>query len=451
MQVSVETTSGLERKMTVEVPAEEISSAVKERMQSIGKTARIKGFRPGKIPLKVLQKRYGPQVRMEVIGDLVNSSYQEAVTQENLRPAGNPQIEPVGDMADMQDKQADVDFTYTATFEVYPEFEPRYDDSISVEKSQVDIEESDIDDMLDNLLKQRTEYEAVERKAENDDQIIIDFVGSLDGEEFDGGKAEKAPLVLGSGAMIPGFEDQLTGVTAGEEKNIDVDFPEDYHSEQLAGKTANFSIKVHEVKEAVIPEPNEELIKSFGIEDGKIESLRADIKKNMERELDQRLEAKVKQQVMDGLLEINEIDVPVALRQQEIERLREQTAQQMPEGADVNHLADELFSSEADKRVRLGLVIGEIVRRDGIRADSADVRAEVERMAATYQEPQHVIDYYYNNAELLQNVEGMVLERAVTERVMAAATVSESRATFKEIMHPEQSAEADVEEEEGKD
>jgi len=327
MQVSVETTSGLERKMTVEVPAEEISSAMKERMQSIGKTARIKGFRPGKIPLKVLQKRYGPQVRMEVIGDLVNSSY------------------------DMQDKQADVDFTYTATFEVYPEFEPRYDDSISVEKSQVDIEESDIDDMLDNLLKQRTEYEAVQRKAENDDQIIIDFVGSLDGEEFDGGKAEKAPLVLGSGAMIPGFEDQLTGVT---------------------------------VKEAVIPEPNEELIKSFGIEDGTIESLRADIQKNMERELEQRLEAKVKQQVMDGLLEINEIDVPVAL-------------------PDVNHLADELFSSEADKRVRLGLVIGEIVRRDGIRADSADVRKEVERMAATYQEPQHVIDYYYNNAELLQN------------------------------------------------
>ena len=443
MQVSVETTSGLERKMTVEVPAEEITSAVKERLQSISKTAQLKGFRPGKIPFKVIQKRYGPQVRMEVIGDLVNSSYRDAVTQENLRPAGNPQIEPVGDM---QDKQADIaDFTYTATFEVYPDFEPRYDDSISVDKSLVDIEESDIDDMLDNLLKQRTEYETVERKAEKDDQIVIDFVGRLDGEEFDGGKAEKAPLVLGSGAMIPGFEDQLMGVTGGEEKDIDVDFPADYHSEQLAGKTASFSIKVHEVKEAVIPEANEELIKSFGIEDGKIESLRADIQKNMERELAQRLEQKVKQQVMDGLLEINKVDVPAALRQQEIENLRNQTAQQMPEGADVSHLADELFSEEADKRVRLGLVIGEIVRRDEIRADSADVRKEVEKMAATYQEPQHVIDYYYNNAELLQNVEGMVLERAVTERVMAAATVSESRATFKEIMHPEQSAAADVE------
>ena len=442
MQVSVETTSGLERKMTVEVPAEEITSAVKERLQSISKTAQLKGFRPGKIPFKVIQKRYGQQVRMEVIGDLVNSSYRDAVTQENLRPAGNPQIEPVGDMPD----KADIaDFTYTATFEVYPDFEPRYDDSISVDKSLVDIEESDIDDMLDNLLKQRTEYETVERKAEKDDQIVIDFVGRLDGEEFDGGKAEKAPLVLGSGAMIPGFEDQLMGVTGGEEKDIDVDFPADYHSEQLAGKTASFSIKVHEVKEAVIPEPNEELIKSFGIEDGKIESLRADIQKNMERELAQRLEQKVKQQVMDGLLEINKVDVPAALRQQEIENLRNQTAQQMPEGADVSHLADELFSEEADKRVRLGLVIGEIVRRDEIRADSADVRKEVEKMAATYQEPQHVIDYYYNNAELLQNVEGMVLERAVTERVMAAATVSESRATFKEIMHPEQSAAADVE------
>jgi len=223
---------------------------------------------------------------MEVLGDVINSSFRDAVVQEKLRPAGNPQFEP---QSDLEDKQVDVPFIYTATFEVYPDFEPRFDQSINVQKKAVDIAESDIDDMVDNLLKQRTEYVDVDRAAVDDDQIVIDFVGTIDGEEFSGGKAEQAPLVLGSGAMIPGFEDQLKGVVADDEKVITVDFPGDYQSEELAGKSAQFSIKVHAVKEPSVPELNEELIESFGIEGGKIESLRADIKKNMERELRNRL------------------------------------------------------------------------------------------------------------------------------------------------------------------
>ncbi len=432
MQVSVETTQGLERKMTVEVPAEEITTVVSERLQSIKKTARLKGFRPGKIPLKVVEKRFGQQVRLEVLGDVINSSFRDAVMQEQLRPAGSPQFEPLGNP---EEKQTDLPFTYTATFEVYPEFEPRFDDSIKIESKQAGVEESDIDEMIDNLLQQRTDYQTVERQAGDDDQVVIDFTGSIDGEEFDGGKAEKAPLVLGSGAMIPGFEDQLQGVSGGDEKTIEVNFPDDYHASELAGKLAEFRIKVHEVKEPVTPELNEELVKSFGIEDGNVETLRADIRKNMERELQQRQEADVKQQVMEGLLSLNEIEVPGALLQDEIGRMREQMMQQMPEGSET-HLSDELFADEADKRVRLGLVVGEIVRAKEIRAEPAAVREEVETIASTYQEPQHVIDYYYGNPEMLKNVEGLVLEKAVTNSILEVATVNEVQSSFKDIMNP---------------
>ena len=433
MQVSVETVQGLERKITVEVPAENIHDAVNERLQSISKTARLKGFRPGKVPYKVVQKRFGPQVRGEVLGDLINSSFRDAVVQENLRPAGSPQIEPV---SDFESKDTSLPFTYTATFEVYPEFEPKFDDSIKVEKPVVEITESDIQDMLDNLCKQRTEYVDVDRAAANEDQVVIDFVGSVDGEEFPGGKAEGVPLVLGSDAMIPGFETQLVGVTKGEERTINITFPEQYHAEELAGKEAVFKITVHEVKQPEVPELNEELVKSFGIEDGNIDSLRADIRKNMDRELQQRLDARIKEQVMEGLLEMNDIGVPKALTQEEIGRLREQMSGQMPPDSDMSQLPDELFEKEANKRVRLGLVIGEIVRQQEIKADAAAVRQEVEAMAASYQEPQQVIDYYYGNPELLQNIEGLVLEKAVTNCVLEAATVEDKASTFKETMNP---------------
>lgn len=433
MQVSVETVQGLERKITVEVPAENIHDAVNERLQSISKTARLKGFRPGKVPYKVVQKRFGPQVRGEVLGDLINSSFRDAVVQEKLRPAGSPQIEPV---SDFESKDTSLPFTYTATFEVYPEFEPKFDDSIKVEKPVVDITDSDIQDMLDNLCKQRTEYVDVDRAAVDEDQLVIDFVGSVDGEEFPGGKAEGAPLVLGSDAMIPGFEKQLIGATKGEERTINITFPEQYHAEELAGKEAEFKITVHEVKQPEVPELNEELVKSFGIEDGNIDSLRADIRKNMDRELQQRLDARIKEQVMEGLLELNDIDVPKALTQEEIGRLREQMSGQMPSDSDMSQLPDELFEKEANKRVRLGLVIGEIVRQQDIKADAATVRQEVEAMAASYQEPQQVIDYYYGNPDLLQNIEGLVLEKAVTSCVLEAATVEDMPSTFKETMNP---------------
>jgi trigger factor len=432
MQVSVETTQGLERRMTVALPSEDIDSAVMERLQSLSKTTRINGFRPGKVPFKVVKKRYEPQVRSEVLGSMINRSYFDAVQQEKLRPAGQPDIVP----GENSEDDSEAGFSFVATFEVYPDFDPVFNDSIRVTRPLVSIEQSDIDEMLENLRKQRTEFTVVEREAQNDDQIVIDFVGRMDGEEFDGGEAEKAPLVLGSNSMIPGFESQLIGMKAGEEKTIQITFPEEYQAEHLAGKETEFDITVHEVKESTLPELTEDLIRTFGIEDGTLESLRADIRKNMERELKTRVENQVKTQVMDGLVELNPIDVPRSLVTEEIQRQREQLMQQMPADSDSSMLADELFTEQATRRVKLGLVVAEIIQRNEIKADAAAVRAQVEQMASSYQDPQQVIDYYYGNPEMLKNIEGLVLEDAVTTSVLDAATVSDEPTTFKDIMNP---------------
>ncbi|MFK8080759.1 MAG: trigger factor [Granulosicoccus sp.] len=442
MQVSVETTQGLERRMTVALPSEDIDSAVLERLQKLSKTTRMNGFRPGKVPFKVVKKRYEPQVRSEVLGSMINRSYYDAVQQENLRPAGQPNIEP-GESKGEGDSEAG--FSFVATFEVYPEFEPVFNDGIKVTRPQVTIEQSDIDEMVDNLRKQRTEYSVVERESRDGDQIVIDFLGRIDGEEFDGGKAEKAPLVLGSNQMIPGFESQLTGLSAGDEKTISVTFPENYQADHLAGKDTEFEIKVHEVKQSALPELDEELIRSFGIEDGTIESLRADILKNMERELKQRVDGQVKTQVMDGLVALNPIDVPAALVVEEIKRQKEQMVEQMPPGTEVSTLPDELFSEQATRRVQLGLVVGEIIQKHEIKADAAAVRSQVELLASSYQDPQQVIDYYYGNAEMLKNVEGLVLEEAVTAAVLGAATVTDDPKSFKDIMNPPSSEAEDSE------
>ncbi len=431
MQVSVETTQGLQRRMTIALPAEDIDSAITERLQSLSKTTKMNGFRPGKVPFNVLKKRFEPQVRSEVLGSMINKSFYDAVQQEKLRPAGQPEIAP----EDEKDEGKD-GFSYVATFEVYPEFDPVYNDTIKVEKPEVEIQESDIDEMIESLRKQRAEFKTVDRAAAEGDQIVIDFTGRIDGEEFDGGKAEKAPLELGSKAMIEGFESQLTGVSSGDQKTIQVTFPEDYQAEHLAGKEAEFDISVHEVKESSLPELNEELVKSFGIEDGTIESLRADITKNMERELKQRVDNEIKTQIMDGLVELNPIDVPSALVKEEIGRQREQLMQQMPGDADSSFLQDELFQEQSERRVRLGLVVGEIVQKANISADASAVRAQVEQLAASYQDPQQVIDYYYSNDEMLRNIEGLVLEEAVTATVLQASSVTTKTKTFQEMMNP---------------
>ena len=433
MQVTEESVNGLEHKIKIQVPSADIDSAVNKKLQSLAKEARLNGFRPGKVPMQVIRKRYGGQVRQEVLGEVINESYQNALTQENYRPAGMPSIEPVASEQDSED------FSYLATFEVYPEIELASLAGASVTKTESSVEDSDLDEMMETLREQRKIWNDVDRSAEQGDQVVMDFKGSIDGEEFAGGSATEAPLVLGSNSMIPGFEDQLMGVSKGDEKEISVNFPEDYRATELAGKEAQFQINVLAVKMSELPEVNEDFAKEFGVEEGGVEALRADIKQNMERELNQALENRDKQAVMELLLEKNDFPVPGSLVREEIERLRKQMIEQMqtPEGSEPE-LADEIFESDAQRRVKLGLLIAEVIRKNEIKPDPDKVRSTIESIASSYEDPRQVVDYYYGNQEYMQNVEGLVLEQQVTEWVMGEATIESQPVTFKEVMNPDQ-------------
>ena len=298
MQVSVEASAGLERRMRVQVPAEKIDKEVETRLQSVGRSAKIKGFRPGKVPPKVIRQRYGGQVRQEVLQEILQSSYSEAVVQEKLRPAGGPNIEP-------ESLEEGSDLTYTAIFEIYPEFELKDLNSIKIVEAEVAIESADVDRMLVNLRKQRADWQDVERKSADGDQVTLDFEGTLKGEPFEGGTAKDFPVVLGDGGMLEDFEKNLKGVSAGDEKSFKLKFPKDYHASELAGQKVEFAIKVSKVAEQQLPELDEEFIKAYGIESGDEAELRADITANMERELEAKLKAESKKQLMDGLLAAN--------------------------------------------------------------------------------------------------------------------------------------------------
>ncbi len=432
MQVTEESVNGLARTIRIQVPSADIDTAVQKKLQSLAKEVRINGFRPGKVPLKVVKKRFGGQVRQEVLGDVINESYHNAVTQENYRPAGMPSIEPVK----MEDDSEE--FAYTATFEVYPEIELVSLNGATVTKTESSVEDADLDEMMETLRQQRKVWNEVDRASENGDQIVMDFVGSIDGEEFPGGSAKEAPLELGSNSMIPGFEDQLVGAKKGDEKTITVNFPDDYRATELAGKEAQFQITVHAVKVSELPAVNEEFAKEFGVEEGGVDALRADIKKNMERELKQALENKDKQAVMDLLLEKNDFPVPGSLVTDEIGRLKKQLIDQMqvPEGSEPE-LDDEMFKSDAERRVKLGLLVAEVIRKNEMKPDPDKVRSTIESMAASYEDPQQVVDYYYSNQEYMQNIEGLVLEQQVTDWVMAEATIQAEPKPFKEVMNPD--------------
>ena len=431
MQVSVETTEGLERKLTVRLPAEQIQGAVNERLNSIKGSVNLDGFRPGKVPFGVVKKRFGGQVRQEVLGEVIQSSFQEAVVNESLRPAGMPQILPIED--DQTEKDG---FGYTAVFEIYPEFELAAVSDMEIERPVVEVTESDIDTMIENLRKQRATWTEVSREAALGDQVVIDFTGSMNGEEFAGGKGENTPLELGSGSMIPGFEDQLVGIKKEEDRTIKVVFPDDYQSDELAGNEAEFAIHCHAVNEAELPELDDEFIKAFGVEEGGAEAFRKDITKNMTGQLEQSVQSKTKEAVMAALSDANTVSIPNAMVVQEIERIRQQMAQQMqlPEGADMPVMEDDLFREEAERRVKLGLVVAEVIKVEELKASPEKVRETIEKMAASYQDPAQIVNYYYQNQELLQNVEGMVLEQEVTDWVVSQCKIIDKPATFQEMM-----------------
>jgi trigger factor len=415
--------------MTVQLPGEQVDQEVERRLKRLAGTVRMNGFRPGKVPLRVVRQRYGGQVRHEVYGDLIRDSYATAVQQESLRPAGDPRIESVDD-------ESGDGLSYTAVFEVMPEVRVEGLDDLSVKRPVAEITDQDVDRMVESLRKQRLTWEPVDRPAAEGDQLTISFKGSLDGEEFQGGSAEQVPLVLGAGKMVPGFEQGLEGASAGETRALDVQFPDDYRAEHLAGREVHFDVEVHEVREGVLPPVDEELAKAFGVTDGGVDTLRRDVRANMERELKQTLRGVVKNRVMDALLERIPLDVPKALVDHEAGRLKEQAKTEMA-GAGRKSAMDlplELFADQARRRVALGLIIAEIVRANAIKADPERVRAAVEELAESYEDPQEVISWYYGNREQLAAVENLVLEDQVVDWVIAQGGLEDEPASFDQIM-----------------
>ncbi len=439
MQVSVEKTSGLERRLTVGVPAEEVDNEVAQRLQKAAKTVRISGFRPGKVPLKVVRQRFGVGVRQEVVGEIMNRSLYEAITKEELQPAGQPQIEPVKN-------EPGVDLEYVAVFEVYPDIELQDFSSIEITRPVADITEEDIDGMIDNLRKQRADWVEVERPAETKDRVNIDYTGTVDGEAFEGGSATDSDLVIGSGRMIPGFEDAIVDMTAGEEKNISLTFPEDYHAENLRGKAVEFAIKLNRVSEQQLPDLNDEFFAQFGVTEGGEEKFRADVRNNMERELAQATKAKVKNRLFKALDEMHTVDIPAALIRNETQAMRQQMLSQFAgaQQIDPSIFPDDIFAPEANKRVRLGLLIAEIAKTAELEPSADKVRERIEEMAATYEQPDQVIQYYYSNQQALQSIESAVLEDAVAEYVLSSAQVTDEPASYQDAVTPDRPEEAET-------
>lgn len=429
MQVSVETTQGLGRRITITVAADSIESAVKKELVDVAKKVRIDGFRKGKVPMNIVAQRYGASVRQDVLGDLMTRNFVDAIIKEKINPAGAPNYVP-GEYKEGQD------FTYAVEFEVYPEVELKGLENIEVEKPQVEVTDADVDTMLETLRKQQANWIETDAAAGAEDRATLDFTGSVDGEEFEGGKASDFVLAMGQGRMIPGFEEGIVGHKAGETFTIDVKFPDDYHAENLKGKDAKFEIVLKKVETRELPELTEEFIKRFGVEDGSVAGLRAEVRKNMERELKGAIRNRVKTQAIDGLVEANPIDVPAALIDSEIDVLRRQAAQRFGGNEkQALELPRELFEEQAKRRVVVGLLLGEVIRTHELKADEDRVKVLIEEMASAYEDPQEVIEFYSKNNELMNNMRNVALEEQAVEAVLAKAKVSEKETNFQELMN----------------
>lgn len=430
MQVSVEATKGLERKMTVHVPAERVDNEVDNRLRRMGRTAKVKGFRPGKVPFKVVKQQYEPQVREDVMQELLRQTYGEALQKEKLRPAGAPAIDPVS----MQPGEG---LRYTATFEVYPEVSIKKAEGLKVERPKVEISDADVEDMVSKMRRQRAEWQKVERAAASGDRVIIDFEGKLDGEDFAGNKGEKVPVELGAGRMVEDFEKNLVGVKPGDEKSFDVKFPKDYQAENLKGKKTKFSVKVHEVQELKLPELDEEFCKHFGVEEGGVEKLREDVREHMQRELDANVRRQVKEKILDALIDANSVEVPNALVDDEIHNMQHDMAKRMGMGdkADPHQLPRDLFEERARKRVSLGLLLGEFIKSQSLKPSAEKVDALLQDAAENYPDTDEAVRNFRKNPNVMRQVEAMALEEQAVDLLLEKATIKEKPAKFEEVMN----------------
>lgn len=428
LQISLENSDGLNRTLRVEIPAENIDNEVTKRLQSVGKKAKIKGFRPGKAPLKVIRQNYGAEIRNEVLGDMIQKSYSEAVVKEKLNPAGNPDIKP-------EISNEGSNFAYTAIIEVYPEIELQGLDSLSIERPAVEIQDADVELIIENMRHQKSQWESATRKARKGDRVTIDFVGKIDGEEFAGGKAESTPVVLGEGRMLHDFEKGMEGIKAGEVREIEVQFPDDYQSEELKGKKAVFEISAEVVEAKILPEIDHEFCKAFGVESGEIEDLRIEVRSNMQKELDAAIEAKTKDSAMTALLEANPLEVPTSLVDQEIHSLQHDWQQRMGLPNDHSyHPPAEQFTDEAKRRVRLGLLIGEYVKQNEIKVEKEDIDSQLSKLTDGYDQPETMINAYKTNQQAMQQVQMMTLEAKVVTNILENAKVTDDATDFQTLM-----------------
>jgi len=428
MQVSVEAGEGLERKVTVQVPAETVELEVNNRLNSLKNTVRIDGFRPGKVPFKVIKQKYSGTILQEVAGELMQRTFQEALTQENLSPAGDPVIQAsalvLGEVME-----------YTATFEVYPVVALAPISDLPIEKIEATVEDSDVDNMIDVLRKQQMDWTEVDRVCVDGDRVSIDFVGTIDGEKFDGGSANDMPMVLGAGQMIPGFEEKVMGMKSSEETTFKVPFPDDYSAKDLAGKEAEFAVAVKKVEEPKLPEINEDFAKAFGVESGDVDQLKSEIRANMERELIKRLRTILKQNVMDKLVNVNPVEVPSATVAQEAETLKSQTEVQTP----GSNLSVDVFMDDAKRRVQLGMLLAEVAKSSSLNIDADMVKARIEEMSKDYDDPDEFVQYYMSNQELLSGVQTLVMEDMVVDWIVDQAAVTAKNSTFDKVMNPKES------------
>lgn len=434
MQVSVETTSPIERRMTIGVPAEKVDREVDQRLQKTAKTVRINGFRPGKVPVHVVKKRYGQAVRQEVIGEVMRDAYVEALTQEKENPIGYPRFEP-------KNLEEGKDLEFVAIFEVYPELEITNFSDIKLEKLEAEIKEKDIKEMIEVLRKQHGTMKSVKRKSKKKDVLTVDFVGYMDGEAFQGGTGKNQKITLGSGQMIPGFEDGLVGAKAGESVVLELTFPEDYSNESLAGKPVKFEVDVTAVEEVVLPEMDEEFFSKYGVNCKTEEDFKAEVVKNMERELNNAISNKLKQQLVKALVETNEVVVPSSMLEQEINRMKQEAVRQFGGGQqlDPSKLPSELFKDQAETRVKTGLIFAAIVKGNDLKAEADKVDAKIQELASAYESPEEVIEFYAQPDNRAQ-VDAAVLEDSVVELVCSKAKVKKVKASYEDAVKPEAAA-----------
>lgn len=434
MQTTLENLSQLERRLNVAVPLGEIEGEVQKRLANLAKTVRISGFRPGKVPIKMVAQQYGPQVRSDVIADKVNESFNDAVRAQNLRVAGYPRIERKQDAAAVPDA-----LEFSATFEVYPEVTLGNVASIAIQRPQVEVTLADVDRTLDVLRKQRTTYAPAARAAQAGDRVTVDFTGTIDGVAFPGGQARDFAIDLGEGRMLPEFEAAVTGLKAGDTRAFTLTFPADYHGKEVAGRVAQFDLTVKDVAEPHVPPLDEAFARAFGIKSGKVEELRAEVEGNLKLELKRKIESTIKEQALTGLREKSQLALPKALIDIETQGLMERTAGRLREQGmkpeDVN-LAPEMFRQQATERVALGLIIGELVRKEALQAKPEQVKARVEELAQTYEQPEAVVRWHYEKRERLSEFEALTVEQNIVDWVLARASVSDVPTTFEALMTP---------------